>query len=302
MPQQIINPNSVSPWLRAMRVTLGPKGSSSNIVISSGSAPDLRQDMRIACNISKSHMALYQQSSVELYNLSRDTRAALINTPTSIVVEAGWENTTLTTLYAGNVTSFASERHGADIVTRLNFMSGAAALAKATISRTWQAGTPVATVLKDLASKLSDVQIDESKIKDIKGTVGVKGWSYAGGVQTGITKLAQEYGFSWTVDDGFIKAVSDLSALNKVVMLSGTDGGLISVTPLYKTILQIPYGVRISAMFIPGVEVQSFVQISSSIDPRFNNQQYKVTTINYNLDTHSSNWGMDIESIRLDIA
>lgn len=296
---QVVNPNPVSPWLRTMRVTLGPEGSSSNLVITSGGDSNLRNDMRIACSIGKSQMQLYQQSTVELYNLSRDTRAAIQKAPTSIVVEAGWENTTLTTLYKGNVTSFSSARSGPDIVTRLNFMSGAGSLAKTTVSKTWAAGTSVVTVLKDLAAKLSDIQVDESKLKDIKGTIGVKGWSYAGVVQTGITKLAQEYGFSWNIDDGFVKAVSDLSAFGKVVVLNGKDGGLISITPLYKTLLQIPYGIHISAVFIPGVEVQGYIKIQSSIDDRWNNQEFKVTTIHYNLDTHSDNWNMDIEAIKL---
>ncbi len=289
---------TTSPFIRRIRVTLGPleeyKGAASGDVkaFESDGTP---QTLRVVCNISKTIMGMPNPSTISIYNLSRGTRGSIQRSLTKITVEAGWRNTELVKIFQGSVVSVVNERNGADIISKISAIPGYGALTRATTSVTYAEGVPLLTAVKDMASNLEGVSVSAESLKAIDGAFDKGGWSFAGAVKDGLT--ANEYGFSWTVDDGTFQAVGDESNFDGITVLNGQNGGLIMVSPILQGPMQIRTGVKMKAIFTPGVKAGSTVRVQSSIDEDLNGD-YRVHTVNYSLDTHTDNWTMDIDSLR----
>ena len=85
--------NSTRPWLRVIRVTLGPleewRGLAQGEVVrfESNGTPS---GLRVECSLQKSIMGMPSPSQIKIYNLAQDTRNAIGAGLTKITVEAGW--------------------------------------------------------------------------------------------------------------------------------------------------------------------------------------------------------------------
>lgn len=290
----------IRPWLRRMVITLGPlqewRGVSSGQVIQfeSDGTPG---GLKVTAGIKKTIMGMPGASQIAIYNLARDTRDAIRGNLTKITLQVGWQNTELHTVFSGSVMSAISERTGSDIVTKINALPGYGALVRGISSKSYGPGMPVKDVVKDLAKDLPGLTIADSGMEGIEGKLGSGGWCCAGSTKDAMTQLANEFGFSWNVDNGKFKAVGDKAVFGGMTVLDGKDGGLISVVPNLTGPMQIQTGVKIKAIYVPGVTAGSTVRIRSEISPKLNGD-YRVSTINISLDAYSDQWTMDIESFK----
>lgn len=286
-----------TPWLRKIAVTIGPleeyKGATSGDIkelISDGT----QDGLKVVCKISKTVNGKPSPSTIIVYNLSRATKSA-ITSLTKVTVEVGWQNTEMHKVFQGSVLSVVSERQGPDIITKINCMQGYGAMVRSTTSMTYNSGMPVKNVVKDLGGRMPNVAVNDANLKSIDGTIGASGWSFAGNTSDALTELANEYGFSWTIDDGALRAVGDKATFDGKVVLNGKDGGLIMASPTFKGPLQTREGIKIKAMYVPGVETGALVEIKSSLDESLDGS-YRIHTATFDLDAHSDVWFMDLEA------
>lgn len=289
---QAAQQNMIIPWLRKIVVTINV-GEEVKQFASDGTPNGLK----VTCNINKTVMGIPNPSAVNIYNLSAATRNAIQKTLSGIKIEAGWENAELHTVLQGNVMSCYSERQGPDIVTKLAVLQGYNATVKSVVSQTYAEGMPVREVVKDLGSKLPNITIEETLLKDVKGNIGAGGWSYAGQTKDALTQLGNEYGFSWSIDDEALRVVGDKAKFDGIVVLDGNEGGLINVAPILQGPMQVRTGVKIKALYVPGVQPGSTVRIRSTLEKGLDGD-YRIHTARYNLDTYSDAWTMDLESFR----
>jgi len=289
----------LTPWLRRIVVTLGPleewRGLKKGTVVQfeSDGTP---KGLKVTGTFQKTVMGMPQASTITVTNLARDTRNAIRTRLTKITVEVGWQNTELHKVFQGSVLSVVSERSGADINTKISAMPGYGAMVRGVSSKSYAGGTPVKDVVKDMAGDMPGLTVADSGLEGVDGKIGNAGWSFAGSTKDGLTQLANEHGFSWTVDDGSFKAVGDKAHFGNYVELTG-KGGLISITPSLTGPLQIQNGVKIKAFYVPGITTGAQVKVTSDISPKLNGT-YRVHTININIDAYSDNWTMDIESFK----
>ena len=289
---------ALRPWLRRIEVDLGPleewRGMKKGEIVrfASDGTP---KGLKITGSFQKTVMGMPSPSTVSVYNLARDTRDAIRGSLTKITVRAGWQNTELHTLFQGSVLSAVSERQGADIVTKISAIPGYGAMVRGITSKTWAAGTPVKDVVADLARDMPGLTVSGGGMEGVVGTIGEGGWSFAGSSKDGLTQLANEQGFSWSADDGEFKAVGDKAVFGGYVELNGKDGGLLSVTPTLTGPMQIQTGVKIKALYVPGITAGASVKVNSDVSPKLNGT-YRVNTCNIGIDTHSDQWTMDIDA------
>lgn len=289
----ILNPQSTTiPFLRTLAVTVG---AGANLVQIFG---DGTQDaLRVSCNIHKTVMGIPSPSTIQVWNLSADTRSAIQRSLSPIMVEAGWENVTPHVAFRGDVVSCYSERQGPDIVSKIIALQGSNAIVQGVVAKNYREGTPVKDIVKDLGGLLSGVTVDEKLLRDIRGRVGNGGWSYVGQVKDGLTQLAKEFGFSWTIDGQALRAVSDKSKFEGIVLLDGTDGGLMSIAPILNGPLQIRIGVKIKALYVPGVAPGTTVRVRNATEKGLEGD-YRVHTADYSLDVGGDDWVMELSSFR----
>lgn len=291
------------PWLRRIRVTLGPleeyknakKGSTVQFV-SDGTLNGLR----VVASIQKTIMVLPQPSMIDIYNLSRDTRNAIKKSLTKITLEAGWGNTDYRTVFQGSVVSVVSEKAGADIVTHIMCLPGYGAVAQAASSATFGPATPITTVIEQLGKDLPGVVVDQNNFRGCEGRIGGRGWSCHGTTKQALTDLAEEYGFSWSINDGKLVCIGDRFMLAPSYTFDSVKSGLVSITPILSGPFQITTGVRIKALYIPGLSVGSSIKVDSKLNEQFSGT-YRIHTCSISIDAYSDSWTMDLENYMLGI-
>ena len=289
------------PWLRRMVVTLGPmeewRGLKSGEVLqfTSDGTP---KGLKVTATVQKTIMGMPQPSTVTVFNLARDTRGAIRAGLTKITLEVGWKNTELHKLFQGSVLSAVSERSGADIATKISALPGYGSLVRGVSSKTFAEGTPVRDVVKELAKDLPGMTVSDGGLEGIQGNLHKGGFSFAGSTKDAMTRLATEYGFSWHAEDGEFRAVGDKAVFGGSVDLNGKNGGLISVTPVLTGPMQIQTGVKIKALYVPGITAGSSVRVNSDVSPKLNGS-YRVHTVNISVDAYSDQWTMDIDSLKV---
>ena len=292
------NAMGVTPFLRRLHVSIFARGKGSSY---SGSAlydvwcDGLPTSPRAAFDMQKSCMCIPGPSTLKLWNISRDTRNLLDNSKLQVQIEAGWQNTTMTKIFQGDVLNAWTERSGPDLITTLTVLSGSRAISEAVVSKRYAPRTAIVDVLSDICSNIEGIVLAPPSAEWSNGKqLGSRGFVYAGTAREALTSLAEEYGFSWTIVDNQLVITPDLYNFPDAFELDAASG-LISVNPITAGVMQMYVGVRISSLFIPTIQVGKAIRLASSISDRFN-KPLTVYSINASLDPGGSAWNMTMEN------
>lgn len=269
------------PWKRHIKLTFSGEGAGT--FESTG-----KQDqLRITCHIQKTLNSLPGASNIMIYNLTPDTRSKFQQYKTKVTVEAGWDEgprPKLAKCFSGTLLSSESVRAGEDIVTTLKAISGLSDVVTETVSKEYKPGTPVESVIRELAGMLPGVTI--GAIVGIDGVIPERGWSFVGTVMEGLNKLKKD-SFNWTIDDDVFRAVKDDRMHGGSSAIQ--DPWLISVNPILSGPGQVTTGVKIKSVFDSSIAPQQEVELKSKISTKYNRKGYRVNYLTHNLDCFTSN-------------
>ncbi len=110
--------------------------------------------LRIAFAIARDERRTPNSAEVRIWNLSRASREALASAEqVTVSLEAGYVGS-IGQLFLGDLRTVRTHREGPDLITTVSGGDGEAALRTARIAKTYPAGTPVADVLRGLATAL----------------------------------------------------------------------------------------------------------------------------------------------------
>lgn len=259
-------------------------------IVSNGSLGTMKASVR--CQ--KNSIEFPNDAVIRIWNLSPKTRKSFKKAGLFVRVYAGYEGMSHEQIFTGSLMQTVNKRSGADIITTLTCQTGGSALAMSTFSKTYEQGVPVSSIVLEMASEIKGVVVDPRNIS-VNGTIGYKGFSYAGSTQNGLSKLANQFGFSWTIDNGIFKATDDKTKPTQTTILLNRDSGLIEVSPRMFGINQAQEGVDISCLYTQGIEAGRTVRVESLVDPEINGN-YTCHTIEYDLSPKENNWNMQIYS------
>lgn len=288
------------PWIRTIRVTLGPleewRGSTAGEIVQ-WTADGSDKTLRVTGTFQKTIMGIPGPSVVNIYNLGQEVRAGIKKSMTKVTVEGGWRNTSLRRIFQGSVVNTYTERSGPDLITKIAALPGYGALARGVASHTAAPGASVQDVALKLAQTLPGVNVSAGNLQGVTGKIGDGGWSFAGSTRDGLTRLSDEYGFSWSVSDGDFTAIGDKFEPPEFIEINGDNSGLVNITPIVQGPMQIQTGVKIKALYVPGVSTGTSVKVVSKLNPKLSGT-YRIHTISISVDSHSDAWTMDIDSYR----
>lgn len=239
--------------------------------------------LRAAFSSNKTITGEPNKTELTLWNLSRDTRAAIKANSTKCEILAGYASdpTTAAVVCNGGVLAVSSERQGPDILTRLLILDGYGGIVRGAYSRAFSGGTPVADVVTDLAKSLPGVSLGRV---DVDGTLTAKGAALAGSSAEALNKLGDQHGFSWSVQDGVFQAISDKRDSGRAFSFA-SDRNLISATPLFNGPLQVRVGVQVVAKFDARIRPGDRMVVRSTVNPSVSGE-YKATSVNLTFDSH----------------
>lgn len=245
---------------------------------------------KISVSIHKAALAVWHTCTLDIYNLSAETRKAL-KSGLSVNVYAGYEGQEKELVYRGGIIYTNNDRQGSDIITRVSCSTAMGGMMMSNTSKTYTYGVPVAQAVEELAKQIPGVTVDPKNIQ-IKGSVGYSGFSFVGPTKQALDKLANQFGFSWTVDNNIFKAMADGGyEPGEEILISAN--GLRKVSPRVNGLWMYQEGADIEAQYQPGVQLWRVVNVKSGLNPNMTGK-YCCHELDYNLCPKDNSWDMHI--------
>ena len=282
------------PFLRKIELHLRRKGHPTWMKIV---ADGTRENLQITFSVQKTMVGTPNESNITIYNLHPQTRQALMQPELQAELYVGWENVRPTLLASGDVVQVVPTKEGTSNQTVLTLFDGYGGISDSGLNKTYRGGLFVQAVVYDLASNLEGVSVDISRI-DVNGKLGKSGYTVSGGIAKELNKLANTYGFTWSVQNGVFQAITDGGATKSKHVISADN--LFSATaqlqdPSQLSAGQIQVGMTIKAFIQPQIMPGDIVVLKSQFVPMYNGD-YTVHNISFSGDSHGPQYDMEIES------
>jgi hypothetical protein len=292
---------AILPYLRVVKVLIGPfeewrgGGSEDQAIVFTGDGTQSGFRIRFDCH--KHVISTSTPTSIEIYNLKKETRNSLQTPGLQVALFVGWLNTELTLLYTGSLLAAPHKRQGPDIITTLLSNAAFGGISRTMISKTFGSGSPIKNIVLNLAKQIPGVSVDPINISITTTTrVGNQGFSFVGPVNEALDRLARVYGFSWWVENKVFYSVEDEKHLaGGKPLISHKNGYLLRAEPMLVTPMQVKSGVSIHSLLHPYIRPGRLIELQSSINPELNND-YVVHSLSHMGDTHGNTWETHCQS------
>lgn len=187
---------------RAYRLTIG------SIEIDARAGVGLNS-LRVAFAVERDVKRVPNNAEIAVWNLSPSSREALAklsNVP--VRLEAGYVDE-VGVIFQGDLRSARSRREGTDIVTRVSGGDGEVKIRTARINRTFAAGTPIGTVLRELGKALG---VGEGNLRQFLGAKLGNGsrtlsrsLTLRGSVFDELECVTRSCGLGWSIQDSALQ-------------------------------------------------------------------------------------------------
>ena len=246
--------------------------------------------LRISASISKSIAPIEDTATIQIYNLSEDTRNAL-RRGLSVNIFAGEEGREKELVYKGGITRSLSVKNGPDIITTISCLTAQGGILMAKTAKSFSEGVEIKDIVAELASSIEGIVVDMANI-DVSGQTGYSGFTFIGQTKDALNNLARQYGFTWSIDNGVFKAKKDGIYTPSNIILSDSNV-LRKVSPRTDGPWSLQEGVDILARYMPNVGPWKQVKVISGINRQMSDT-YSCHQIDYSLAPKSNEWDMHI--------
>ena len=248
-------------------------------------ADGTNQRLRVAFNANKSIGGSPNKIDIAVWGLSQKTIQSIRGNLSKIQITAGYSSSgdSVGLVASGGILSAVPSRQGPDIVLKMTALDGYGGMVRGVYSRAFDGRTPISVVVGDIAANLPGVTVGQI---DVDGQLFQKGQQFSGSTTDQLNKLADQNGFSWSVQDGIFQAVSDKRDTGRAFYFS-SDSNLLSAVPLLNGPTAENVGVEILAKFDARMKPGDRMVVSSSINPALNGS-YKATSVNLAFDSHGA--------------
>lgn len=275
-------------YLRKVRATFA-----GGFVINPGGI-NLRE-LKISFDIFKDVSSSANSAEITLWNLTEAHRNAIGRVFDMVELEAGYippgSSGNVGTIFKGAVRDVEHTREGPNIKTVISCGDGAKALRKATISKSYPKGTPVKTVVDDLAKEMEKHGIarGETKFPEDMQQTFKRPYAVCGLCRDELDTIGRGRRFYWSIQNETFEIVPGDGFVGGVVLLSPATGmiGTPTITD---------NGVSVSALLNPEVRPNRRVQIeSSTLEMNAEDGLYRVSSVNFTGDNMTGPFQMNIE-------
>lgn len=165
------------------------------------------RELRLNFEITKSILSFPNIARITLYNANEDTLSALQERYSRIVLNAGYEGD-VRLLFKGDIRNVFQSKTGADRLTTIYSGDGEQSWQNATFNKTLSENLSVSSAIEEVLKTFSDVNIGTLQgLPDVKDKL--RGQVLSGSSKDIMDNFAEEYGFSWSIQDGEIVITPD---------------------------------------------------------------------------------------------
>ena len=250
--------------------------------------------LKIKAHVERTIIGVPNPARIQIWNLSRSTRDSLRTPGLNVNLWCSQDGTETELLYKGSLLASPTYRSGADWVTTLVCRNAYSNLVQNVVSKTWERDVPVDQVVREIVAEIPGV-IYSSTNPILQGKIGYNGFTVIGTLLSALKRLGDQFGFSWTIDNGVFFALMDNQASRTIINLNSLSG-LRKVSPRLSGIMQTQVGVDIECLYRPGIASGQLVRIDASTSAELSGN-YRAHTIEYDLCPKGEEWNMTITSM-----
>jgi hypothetical protein len=183
--------------------------------------------LTVAFKIEKNDKPEPNRSEIRIYNLTDSHREQLEQQGVRALLSAGYPGAEAQ-VFAGNVRFALTEKQGPDFITRLELSDGLQGWTEGVLNKSWSPGAILRDIVSDLAATLTS---DKGNLIQALGDVGdrvfKKGFNAHGLAATELTRVLNDVGLSWSLQDGTLQILGPAQYLGDEGPLLDADHGLI---------------------------------------------------------------------------
>lgn len=241
------------------------------------------RNLRVAFSAQKGITGSPNTLDMEITGLSLATMQSVRGNLSRIQAIAGFESSadSAAIVSTGAILAAIPQRRDPDTVLTIKALDGYGGMVRGSYSRSFDGRTPISSVVADMAAQLPGVTVGQI---DVDGQLFQKGQQFAGATTTQLNRMADQYGFSWSVQDGVFQAISDQRDSGRIFTFT-SERNLISAVPILNGPLAANVGVEIEAKFDARMKPGDRMVIDSRVNPALNGS-YKVTSVSLAFDSH----------------
>jgi hypothetical protein len=269
------------------KVRLEAKGSGGTLLVNYN--PSALHDLKIEFDIAKSISSTENAALIKIWNLNEGHRNALGKELDDITLEAGYQppggGDNIGILFKGQIRDVEHRREGPDIVTYLSNGEGDKAFRKATISKTYPAGTEVKEVVEDVYKELEKEGIDRGEWKFPEDLPKFRRpYAAVGSAKREMDVLSRGFGFYWSIQNGVCEIIPRDGKIGTVVLIS-PETGLVGTPTITDN------GVRAVALLNPEIRPNRPVRIQShTLEMNAQDGEYRVSEARYTGDNREGDF------------
>jgi len=208
-----------------------------------------------------------------------------------VQIEAGYKNG-VSRIFRGDLRLGYHGREGADIITTVEAGDGEFSISRAKIFRSWAPGTPVSTVLRDVAGAMG---VGVGNLPAVAALLGggdafVGGTTCSGKASRELRRICQSAGLDFSIQDGTLQFLATGKPFDGTAVLVSETTGMIGAPNLdHKGRLEV------RTLLMPDLFPGRKIKLDAAELQGF----YRIDKVKFTGDTFGNDWFVDLDCLRL---
>lgn len=273
---------------RIAELTVGPKGKAGKKIT----------DLRISFKVKKTMESSPNVATIEIYNLSEETRALVEKSGSYCIFKAGYGDT-LRDMFSGDVAKVTTKKSGPDFITSLECGDGEQAFQTSFLDMSLAPGSGVMQVVDAAVGALGLAKGSILGVSDDKYAQGI---SLSGAARDHLDMVTAKQGLEWSIQDGKVQIIPIGKGLPRPAVHISPDTGLVG-SPFKTKILNSAMasmagtknpedGVTFTSLLNTDITPGRLVLVESAVV----NAIVVARTVSHSGDTHGNSWNTEVEA------
>lgn len=278
---------------RKVQVSVGQRGKDALLI----------EGLRIVFKIEKTLEKTPNNSMIEVYNLSPQSRAAFEQKNAAIRVTAGYGDRAAD-IFIGDIAKVITKRSGADIITSVEAQDGLLAYQTKEADLSFAAGSKVGDILNQLTQAFG---LTKGEVQGVdEGDEYLNGASFSGKVHAQLDALlGKQPGVEWSIQDNQLQILPKSKGSSRPAIFLSPDTGLVG-SPFKQVVLNQDIAKKKEGKEVEnGLTLKSLINADIvpgrliKVEAQFVNGLFKVQKVVHAGDTHAVTFYSDVEAIAI---
>lgn len=262
---------------------------------------------RIQFKIEKHLAKIPNQGEVTITNLADATRDLLVTGPTKVRLEAGYDDSGIRLLFLGDTRFASSVKEPTSWETKMQLADGGRAFANARHDKSYAKGTPLTTIIADMARAFNVPLPPEIAALEALHVRIPTGEVVTGLVADELERILAPFGMEWSLQHERLQIIKTDDIVPGVVRVLSQDDGMIGSPEIDPPKIRAPATTghrtgRSRELKVPKLKLRHtlYPELNPGekveVRSRAINGMFRIDVVTHEGDSHGKNWITHIEA------